>query len=492
MKIFKYTLFTVLSLGVIGFIASCSDDHMLIYPSEIVDVDYWVNQENAELAVNGCYDVLGWDGGHNTIPFFFGDIIGRDGHKGGDVGGDQEWMDTYIDFSYDNTEVMINTAWSNYYLAIGRCNQVLANVPGIDVISENDKNRMLAEAKFIRAYFFFELVKTFGEVPLVDHVLAPSEYNMGKSPKSEIYALIESDLAYAAKYLPTKSEIGAASYGRATSGAANALRAKAYVYQSKWPQAKALTDSICYSHNEGYRLITELPYEDIFKLENEHNDELIFEIEFYESGDGSFGDENEGNMVCVYMTTRNHPFGGIGGWGFNCPTQEFVDAFEAGDERLEATIIRNGETLWAGTDDEATFNTDFPTNIDRYNNQKYALPASQQATSPYDSPKNWIVIRYADVLLMNAEAAAHTGGDWQTPLNEVRLRAGLEATTATDALQAIYHERRVELGMEGHRFWDVVRQGRGEELYGQFGYVEGVHNHLPIPQEQLDLNGGSY
>jgi hypothetical protein len=115
------------------------------------------------------------------------------------------------------------------------------------------------------------------------------------------------------------------------------------------------------------------------------------------------------------------------------------------------------------------------------------LPPSEQPADFSDASKNWILIRYADVLLWNAEAAFHAGGDWQTPLQKVRDRVGL-GPTPYSGLDAIYHERRVELAMEGHRFWDVVRQGRGEELYGQYGYVEGVNNHFPIPQDQLDLS----
>lgn len=489
MKKINYLLYTVFSMSTFFGLGSCNKDLLNVLPPEIVSDDYWVSKENAEMAIVGCYDVMAWDGSHNTIPFFFGDIIGRDGYKGGDVGGDQEWMDPFINFTYDNTKNMIDVAWTDYYVGIGRCNVAIENIPGIEGIEQKDINRMIAEARFIRGYFYFELVKTFGEVPLVDHVLAPSEFVQGKVSIDELYTFIEKDFMFAGKYLPTRLELGSENYGRATKGAADAYRAKTYIYNREWTKAKEVTDSII-NINPQYSLMSN--YADVFKLESEHNPELIFEIEFFPSGDGSFGDENEGNMLCVYMTTRNHPFAGIGGWGFNCPTQEFVDEFEAGDLRLESTIIRNGETLWVGTSDEATFDTDFPTNIDKYNNEKYALPKSQQGSDPYDSPKNWIVIRYADVLLWNAEAAAQSGGDWQMPLNEVRSRAGLSSTTESDPLKAIYHERRVELGMEGHRFWDVVRQGRGEQLYGKYGFKEGVHNFLPIPQNQLDLNGGSF
>lgn len=488
MKTIKYLFYSLFGLITIVNLTSCSEDYLEVLPPEIIAEDYWTTTENAEMAVVGCYDVLGWDGNHNSIPTFFGDIIGRDGHKGGDVGGDQEWMDTYINFTYDNTKTMIDNAWTDYYVGIGRCNAVIENVPKMDIVTQEDKDRMLAEAYFIRGYFYFELVKTFGEVPLVDHVLVPSEYNQTKASFADLYTFIQTDFINAAKYLPEKSELSPTQYGRATKGAANAYLAKAYIYNKEWNKAFEITNTIINSGE--YSLMSN--FEDVFKLENEHNSELVFEIEYVESGSGDFGNENEGSMFGVYMTTRNHPYSGIGGWGFNCPTQNLYDEFETGDIRREATVIENGETLWIGTSDEVTFNTNFPTNIDHFSNQKYALPASQQAIEFSDSPKNWITIRYADVLLWNAEAAAQAGGDWQTPLNEVRLRANLLPTTESDALKAIYHERRVELAMEGHRFWDIVRQGRGEELYGEFGFIEGVHNHLPIPQNQLDLNGGTY
>jgi hypothetical protein len=259
--------------------------------------------------------------------------------------------------------------------------------------------------------------------------------------------------------------------------------AKAYIYQKKWSDAKTITDQII--NNGDYGLLPN--FEDVFLMENQNNSEIVFSIQFKETGNGDYGDENDGTMLCVYMQTRNHPFAGIGGWGFNCPTQELVDRFEDGDPRMEATVIHDGEILWEGTPDEAIFNTTFPTNKDHYSNKKYVLPASQQPADMSDASKNWIFIRYADVLLWNAEAAFHSGGDWQGPLQQIRDRVGLGSSPFT-GIEAIYHERRVELAMEGHRFWDIVRQGRGQEVLGDFGFVEGVNNHFPISQDQLDLS----
>ncbi len=481
----KRYIFLSVIVTMIFTATSCKKDFLDVKPPTQVMEDFFTSEDNAKLAITGCYDVMGWDGKHNTIPFFFGDIIGRDGWKGGDVGSDQDWMDNLINFTYTPDNYMLNIAWKNYYIGINRCNTAIENIGKMsaDIISDDSKANLIAQARFVRGYFYFELVKTWGSVPLVDHVLKPSEYQQPLVEESKIWEFIENDFKAAAEVLPKRSELAPEDIGRATKGAAMAFLAKAYIFQKKWSEAKTVTDQIIASSE--YALLPD--YSDVFKLENENNEEIVFSIQFKETGNGDYGDENEGTMLCVYMETRNHPFAGIGGWGFNCPTQDLVDEYEDGDPRKDATIIFDGETLWQGTPDESTFDNSFPTNIDHYANQKYCLPASQQPADFSDASKNWIVIRYAEVLLWNAEAAFYAGGDWQTPLQEVRNRAGL-GTSPYQGIEAIYHERRVELAMEGHRFWDIVRQGRGEEVLGKYGFKEGINNHFPISQDQLDLS----
>lgn len=481
----KRYIFLSVIVTMIFTATSCKKDFLDVKPPTQVMEDFFTSEDNAKLAITGCYDVMGWDGKHNTIPFFFGDIIGRDGWKGGDVGSDQDWMDNLINFTYTPDNYMLNIAWKNYYIGINRCNTAIENIGKMsaDIISDDSKANLIAQARFVRGYFYFELVKTWGSVPLVDHVLKPSEYQQPLVEESKIWEFIENDFKAAAEVLPKRSELAPEDIGRATKGAAMAFLAKAYIFQKKWSEAKTVTDQIIASGE--YALLPD--YSDVFKLENENNEEIVFSIQFKETGNGDYGDENEGTMLCVYMETRNHPFAGIGGWGFNCPTQDLVDEYEDGDPRKDATIIFDGETLWQGTPDESTFDNSFPTNIDHYANQKYCLPASQQPADFSDASKNWIVIRYAEVLLWNAEAAFYAGGDWQTPLQEVRNRAGL-GTSPYQGIEAIYHERRVELAMEGHRFWDIVRQGRGEEVLGKYGFKEGINNHFPISQDQLDLS----
>jgi len=478
----------IVLIAIVAMATSCKKDFLETpSPAPSYEVNF-ESAENAELAVVGCYDIMGWDGKHNTIPFFFGDIIGHDGHKGGDVGSDQDWMDNLISFTYTPDNYMLNTAYTDYFKGVGRANSTMENVEKMssDIISDELKAQYISEAKFARAYFYFELVKTFGQVPMVDHILSPDEYQQPLASESEIYSLIENDLKYAKDKLPTKTEGGTEYVGRATKGMAQALLAKAYIFQSKWADAKTITDQIIADGE--YSLLPN--YADVFNINNENNDEIIFSIQFKESANGDYGNENEGSMLEVYQTTRSLGFAGIGGWGFNCPTKNLYDEFEAGDVRRSATIISDGDTLWKGTPDEQIFTSsmlNFATNIDHQSSRKYALAKSQQPAEMSDASKNWIVIRYADVLLWNAEAAFHSGGDWNTPLTQVRTRAGLGVPTLT-GIDAIYHERRVELAMEGHRFWDVVRQGKGNDVLGQYGFVEGVNNHFPIPQAQLDLS----
>ncbi len=493
----KYKILLIAILLSFGY--GCSEDFFDIKPPTLIEDEYYKDKDNVYMAVIGCYDVLGWDSKHNTAPYFFGDIIGRDAYKGGDEGSDQPWMDGLIDFSYPPGGKELNTLWENDYIAINRCNKFLSNIDKMVSVPSDTLNRYIAEVKFLRAYFHFELVKIFGEVPLVDHLLLPDEYVAKKATFEELYAFLEKDFKEAINGLPVRSDVEKANeFGRVTKGAAQAMLAKVYLYQKKWQEAADLTDEIIASGE--YELLPN--YADVFKLENEHNKELIFEIEF-KNQLNDWGNESNGTLIVVYLQARNpYTVGNGSGWGFDCPTQEFADEFESGDIRKKATIIFDGDTLYKGTPDEIVYHMNYNAsgrNYDKMLSKKYNLPKSQQAINEADQPKNWIVCRYAQVLLWNAEAKAHIGGDWQTPLNQVRARAGLAATTETDALKAIYHEQRVELGMEGQRFWEVVRQGRGETVFNSLNnshikgkFVEGVNNYFPIPQIQLDLNGGGF
>ena len=461
---------------------SCSKDFLDTKSPNVALSDFFTSESDANTALTACYDVMGWDA-DNYFPYWLGNILGHDSWKGGEGAGDQPWMEPLLKFQYNANIAELNTPYQQYYIAINRCNRVIGKVAVMteDVIDPAKREQIVAEAKFIRGYFYFELLKLFGQVPLVTTILEPGKYDIPKATSAELWAQVEKDFGDALEVLPNKSEQDASDLGRATKGAARAFLCKAYIFQKKWAEALALANVIIQSNE--YQL--ESNYADNWKLENENGVESIFEIQFTSSGNGEWGDDNEGNVFVIYTRSRNNG----DGWGFNCPTREFVDEFEAGDPRRDATIIDNGEILWPGTPDETIADNSSPSCIDGFHSQKYQLPPSQWGDQS-DDPNNWIVIRYAEVLLWAAEAAAHTGGDWNSYLQQVRDRVGMPVTPISDPLMAVYHERRVELGMEGQRLWDIIRQGRGAEVLGKYGYVEGVNNYYPIPQSQIDLSDG--
>jgi len=478
----KISKIIILSFVLTMINVSCSKDFLDTKSPNVALSDFFTSEADANEALTACYDVMGWDA-DNQFPYFLGDILGHDSWKGGEGAGDQPWIEPLLKFQYDANIAELNTPYRQYYIAINRSNRVIEKVALMtdDMIDPAKKESVIAQAKFVRAYFYFELFKMFGEVPLVITNLTAGHYDIPKATSAELWAQIEKDFTDAANVLPNKSEQDASDLGRATKGAAQAFLCKAYIYEKKWTEALSLANTIISS--DEYQL--ESNYTDIWNLDHENGTESVFEIQFASSGNGEWGDDNEGNEFVIFTRSRNNG----DGWGFNCPTQEFVDEFEEADLRRDATIIDNGEVLWPGTPDETVADNSSPSCIDGYHSQKYQLPPSQWADMS-DDPNNWIVIRYAEVLLWAAEAAAHTGGDWNSYLQQVRDRVGMPETPISDPLMAVYHERRVELGMEGQRLWDIIREGRGTEVLGKYGYVEGVNNHYPIPQTQIDLSDG--
>ena len=332
----------------------------------------------------------------------------------------------------------------------------------------------------------------FGGVPLADHVLAPSEYNMPRASAEEVWDLIENDLKLAEPVVWKRSEYPAADLGRITQGAVQALLVKTYLWREKWAEARATAEAIIQSGE--YTLVPD--YADIFPLYGENNQESVFEIQYMNASGGNWGknNANEGSFTNVFTRAR----GQFAGYGFNIPTQEFVNEFfREGfeDPRLASTVFRVGDEMG----DRGTFTIEatggFPF---LYYPKKYFDNKSEDA--PFGDPNpnggsNDRVIRYADVLLMHAEAAYHTGDEnaARTSLNEVRARVQIPLITASgpDLLEAIYRERRLELGLEAHRFFDLVRTGRAAEVLGPLGFIEGVHELFPIPQSQIQATNGA-
>lgn len=475
----------------IGVVVICSS--LLIIPAckkSFLDVDpqaqqpavvFWKDGSDAAKAVNSMYAQLRtW--GNTAFPALALESMGADEAEKGSAANDSDYLNAYDNFTVTSTEGQMGGFWEAQYQNINLCNQVLDNVPGINM-DASLKARYLAEAKFIRAYSYFRLVRAFGDVPLRLNVpKTPAEFNIPRTPKAQVWAAIEKDLDEAAAVLP--QTYPAADLGRATKGAALALHAKVAMYQQKWDQVLSFTNTVI---TLGYDLYPN--YQEGFRTNHENNIESVFEIQCELLLNNKDASNSQYSQV---QGVR----GSVAGWGFNVPTSDLAAAYEAGDPRKDATIIFRGETTPQG-------DAISPTGDNPMYNQKSYVPFSLIVSGYTEgSQQNVRVIRFADVLLMNAEAANEQGNPTlaKTSLNRVRARArggvtGIlpDVTTSDkDALrQAIWKERQVELAMESDRYFDVIRQGRGTAVFGPKGWKAGKNEVWAIPANEIDKSAGT-
>ena len=474
-------LISTLSLLTFGF-NSCSDDFIEVPTTEKIsaqDVQLFNNNEGAKSFVNAIYSkYLDW----NISSFAWigvTSIASDEGDKGsspGDTGSDKDQLDL---LNFAPTFGSFNDVWEGNYQAINRCNQALKFLPLLDKADVSLRDRLTGEAKFMRAFTYFTLVKSFGGVPLVDHVpVAGNEDDrqmlFKRKTKEEIYAFIEADLQEAIAKLPLKSSYSADDKGRASKGAAYALLAKVSMYQKKWQQVVDNANAVT-----GYSLTPN--FQDIYKVSGENNQESIFEIQ----GMGGTGKPG----IQQYSQVQGARGAGGWGWGFNTPSQTLVNAYNAeGDtKRRDATIIFRGSTLYDGRVVPTTVENPY------YNYKAY----SSNFTGSDDSDTNIRYLRYAEVLLMKAEALNELG---QTAsaiplLNQVRTRAGLANTTASsqaDVRTAVWKERRLELAFEHDRWFDLIRTGQAQAAMAADGktFKVGTNELFPIPQSFVQLSGG--
>jgi hypothetical protein len=444
---------------------------------------FWKTADDAAAGVNAIYGNLrSWE--NTAFPAIAIESIGADEADKGSSPNDATFFNQYDTFKIDPSEGNNYGFWNGQYRNINYANQVLDNVPAI-TMDENLKARYLAEAKFVRALSYFRLVRAYGGVPLRLHVANsndPTSFNIPRASAADVYAQIEADLNDAAAVLP--QSYNAADKGRATKGAAVGLHAKVAMYLKKWNDVLTYTNQVM---GMGYALVPN--FEQEFRLQNENSSESVFEIQAeLVPGNASASNSQYSQVQGVRGATG-------GGWGFNVPSAELAAAFEPGDPRRDATIIFRGETTPEG--DVISSQTDNP----MYNQKSY-VPFSLWVSGYNEgAQQNFRVLRYSDVLLMNAEAANELGNTGQAlaSLEQVRARARqgnpniLPAVTTADQAalrRAIYHERQVELAMEYDRYFDVIRQGRGAEVFGPKGWKAGKNEVWPIPQTEIDLSGG--
>ena len=455
-----------------------------------------LNQGGLEGQVYGLYSNLRNSAGFTTIPWLaMHDFRSDDSEKGSDPSDGAEWVAPFDRYQYVKDLWATNTYWDDHYALINLANTAIQTADSLKLADPASMNN-IAEARFFRAFAYFDLVRSFGDVPKIDfRVYTASQANIAKSPASAIYALIDADLTYAAANLPT---VWGNQYpGRLTSGAAKTLHAKAHLFRGNWSQALSLSQQVMSSGV--YSLYSS--YYGIFKDAGENSSESIFEIQAYVSPNGSI------NNGCQYATTQgvrgSNASGWNLGWGWNTPTENLVAAYEPGDVRKGSTILFSGQSDDPSTGGYgrvlpgSTFDVPAGPLPRKYWNKKiYADPAYRASTGQSDNP-SWInkrVFRYADVVLMAAECMNELGNGAQAaPLvNAVRSRAGLGNITFTTQLamrNIIKQERRVEFGVEGERFFDLVRWGDALTVLGPLGYTNKCRFY-PIPQPAIDKSGG--
>jgi tetratricopeptide (TPR) repeat protein len=450
--------------------------------------NFFETPNDYQRALTGAYDLLQ----SSFMTVWVGEIASDNSIAGGESVNDTEGLHEIEAMAHDavNNELRSIFRWN--YAGVTRANYLLENKNNIDF---EGKDKIIAEATFLRAYYYFELVKYFGDVPLVvDKRLGADEVTkIDRTPRSEVFAQIEQDLIFAAAGLDWNDPVK----GRVTKGACLSLLGKAYLYQNKFDQAVSTLDQVI-DQNQ-YELISE--YNDLFKVNNEGHSESVFDVQYSGAEGGGYGCLIclEGNAAPGFQGIRQYsgPIYGDGN-SYNLPTQDLYDAFDATDIRRDATVL-----------DIDAFIADQPNSSDityaigggghtGFYNNKYIKRQGEIGLPDNDltSPVNYVVIRYADVLLMAAEAhnRASTPDDSkaQDYLNQVRNRVNMSPINATGntLTEAIWLERRLELSGEGHRFFDLVRTGKAADEIN--GFVSGKHELFPIPQVEIDLAGGNW
>ncbi|MBG7613299.1 RagB/SusD family nutrient uptake outer membrane protein [Polaribacter sp. BAL334] len=486
MKKINIKIFMILIL-IVGLNQSCSDDFVDVKPTSDNSEDFFNSEQDYQNALIGAYDLLQ----STYLNVMLGEIASDNTLAGGESATDVIGIQEVDDMIHTPLNAQLRDIWSWMYAGVNRANYILEFKDKIDFAG---KNEILAQATFLRAYYYFELVKWFGDVPMaVDkRIQFGEQFTIDRTPKAEVYAQIELDLMYAADNLPYVQSVP----GRVTKGAAQALLGKAYLYQNKFDEAATVLENLI--ANGPYDLVSN--YNTIFEEAGENNIESVFEVQYFDGQGAGFGclQCSEGNVAVGFSGVRAY----VGpdftpGFSFNVPVQEAVDAFENGDLRKDVAIL--DIEAWA-TATGATYGTGYEHT--GYFNRKY-IPRTRSTNAQGDrnltNPNNYRAIRFADVLLMAAEAfnrkSSPDDTKARTYLNRVRARAfGNTSNNITSSgatlTENIFNERRVELLGEGHRFFDLVRTGKAAQEIN--GFVAGKHELFPIPAIEIQLAGNRW
>ena len=501
----KKNIFLTALVLFLGFMA-CSDDFTTNDPENVEDLEtFFQTEENVEAAIVGIYDLMHLNYSRDWHSAFLVKLLpGDDANAAGGNSSDQPQLQDIDDYANISTaNGSIESVWNNFYSTIALANLVIEN---LNESTLSNKDRATAEAKFIRAWCYFELTTMFGDVPLrLTLPQGAADFGLAKSTRAEIYVQVEADLTDAIASLPAKSAV--ADEFRFSKGAAEALMGKVLVFQERYSESIPFFESVI--GNPSHDLETNVA--DVWSLDSEFGVESLVELGFVSTsgrdwGNIAWGGRNESNLHIQLMGPRGDGIfdvtgtGLLNGWGFNLPTAKLAAAFDAAGDtnRKSATLLTEAELIAAGGNVDPTSATggviwDYEGAI----RVKYASKAEETSDGgvrELNYSTNFRVFRYAEVLLLAAEAYNKAGqdGNARTQLNKTRNRAGLvdvsTSLSGNDLFDAIVEEKFLELAHEGQRFWDLVRWGRAATELAGTGYAP-KNDLFPIPITEIDKNG---
>lgn len=483
-------------LVLVGIIGSCSDYLNQEVNGILDEADFYKTEEDANQGLIAAYDM--YSNCYNAIwpsMYLIRDIISDDVNAGGSDENDQAGLQQIDDFIHDSQNPHVEGAWRNLWSAVYRANKVVnETAPTNDVMK-----RIIAEGRVLRAFMYMDLVSLWGGVPIITDDVPASDYTTQvRATKAEVLAFLQTDLAAAIPDLPLKSAYAAGDKFRISKGTAQALLGKVYLYDEKWDEALEQFEIVIGSNQ--YEL--ENLINACFDKTNEYGKESLFEINYIDFngndwGNYPWGNSTEDNIIVQLCGPRGDYYTAIpgdsltGGWGFNTPTDELYQAYvDAGDaDRREVFLMSETELEDAG----GGWSNSSAWDYEGYFRRKYGHFNNQTGgpVGELNYATNFVLLRYADVLLMAAEAAFESGDETKAKdyLNEVRSRPStdLPDVTASGAalLDAIRLERRLELAFEGHRFVDLVRWGLADDELTDLGFAADKNEVLPIPNSDV-------
>jgi hypothetical protein len=466
-------------------------------PGAFPENDFYKTDDDVTQAVTGVYDMMQAHYNNNWASIYMiKSLLSDESNCGGNNSGDQPGYQTLDDYTFDATNDKVRDAWRMCYFSIYRANKVINKSDDLTPL----RKRLIAEAKTLRAYNYFELVTLWGDVPLVLDDIPPSQFtSTPRAPKADVYKQIEKDLTEAAAVLPLKSAYSLADRFRVSKGTAQALLGKTYLYEQKWSDAATQFDLVINSNV--YSVAPSIAV--AFSQAGEFGQESIFEISYsngrsYDWGNFPWGAAPESNIHIQLMGPRGDFYTKapadslIAGWGFIRPKTKLWNAFIADGSvaRRNQSIMSQAELIAAGGNWSAPADWDY----EGFFQRKYGSFANQTGgpIGELNYGTNWRQIRYSDVLLMAAEAYYRTDEPKARGyINQIRQKRGVPDVTATGAalFEAIVRERQVELAFEGVRFQDLVRWGRAVTELGPLGFMAGKHEVLPIPDYDVKTGG---